>query len=416
MMPSDPAIDPILVLGTGALAKLFAYRLAVAAAERTAGAKVGIVRVAGGSGGSERVAIERVAVARPPVTLAGDWPAALSAMAAGGIQLEEADDSLGRAAVAVLSRAELARRLAAAGATASAAGGVTGLDLPAGGAIRADADLHFALVLVLVKSRQTASVAPLAAAALAPGGRILSLQNGLGNRELLCAAAPDPERVLAGVTALGATGLGPGRVRAVGRGETLLGPSSGPGLDAETIAAAFRAAGLPCRVAPDLEALLWRKLAVSAAINPLTALSGRPNGAILEDPGLRALALAAAREVALTAAAEGLDLGGDPGDWVLAVAERTAANRSSMLQDLDRGAPTEIDAICGQLVARARRHGLDLPLCRWLLEAVQALEAGGRREDLVWPRLAAGTNGTVAMEASLGPETWVAPIAPEGGR
>lgn len=385
MMPSDPAIGPILVLGTGALAKLFAYRLAVAAAERTAGAREGSARVAGESAGPERVAIERGATDRPPVTLAGDWPAALSAIATGGIQLEEADGRLGRAAVGVLSRAELARRLAEAEATALYAGEATGLDGDDRGAIGADADPRFALVLVLVKSRQTASVAPLAAAALAPGGRILSLQNGLGNRELLCASAPEPGRVLAGVTALGATGLGPDRVRAAGRGETLLGPSQGPGLSAEVIAQVFRAAGMACRVAPDLEVLLWRKLAVSAAINPLTALSGRPNGAILEDPRLRALALEAAREVALAAAAEGLDLGGDPGDWVLAVAERTAANRSSMLQDLDRGAPTEIDAICGQLVARAGRHGLELPLCRWLLAAVRRLEAGGRREDLVWP-------------------------------
>ncbi len=354
--PELAAIAPVLVLGTGALAKLVAFRLAAAA---------------GGAGPD----------GRPPVTLAGSWEEALAAIEARGITVEEADGREDRVRVATLRRAELAASLGDGAAPPP----------------------RFRLVLVLVKSRQTAAVAPLAAAALAPGGRILSLQNGLGHRELLAAAAADGTRVLAGVTALGATGLGPDRVRAVGRGETLLGPSRGPGLDAEAIAAAFRAAGLPCRVAPDLEALLWRKLAVSAAINPLTALGGRPNGAILTDPLLRALALEAAHEAAAVAAAEGVDLGAeDPADWVLAVAERTAANRSSMLQDLDRGAPTEIEAICGALLERGARHGLDLPLCRWLLAAVRGLEAGGRREDLVWPRPAATPEDRPALVLEAG--------------
>lgn len=325
----------VLILGTGSMAKLFGYRLATSRA-----------------GDQPRAA----------VTLCGDWAAAVAAIAAGGILLEEADGRVGRATVNAVTRDDLAAALA-----------------------RGDGRLAaFDLVLVLVKSRQTAAVAPLAAAALSGRGRILSLQNGLGNRELLQAAVGDPERVLAGVTAAGATGMGPDRVRAGGGGATLLGSSQGPGIGAAAIARLFAMAGLPCTVSPDVEALIWRKLAVNCAINPLSALAGLPNGALLADARLRALAVAAARETADVAAALGIDLGADGAELVAEVARRTAANRSSMLQDLDRGAPTEIDAICGAVADRAAALGLSAPVNAWLLAAVRGLEAGGERGAVDW--------------------------------
>jgi 2-dehydropantoate 2-reductase len=325
----------VLILGTGALAKLIGYRLAVARA------------------GDAPLAA---------VTLAGDWAAAVAAMAAGGIVLEEADGRVGRATVSAVMRDELAADLA----RRKGRGG------------------GFDLVLVLVKSRQTAVVAPLAAAAVSVSGRILSLQNGLGNRERLQAAAGDPHRVMIGVTAAGATGLGPDRVRAGGGGDTQLGPAQGPGLSASAIARLFVDAGLPCTLSRDVEALLWRKLAVNCAINPLSALAGRPNGALLEEPRLGRLAAAAAREVHAVAAAMGIDLGADAAELVIEVARRTAANRSSMLQDLDRGAATEIDAICGAVADRAAALGLSAPVNAWLLAAVRRLEAGGGRAEVDW--------------------------------
>lgn len=325
----------VLILGTGALAKLFGYRLAAARA------------------GDAPLAA---------VTLGGDWAEAVTAIAAGGIVLEEADGSVGRATVNALMRDDLEAALAR----------QDGL----GGA--------FDLVLVLVKSRQTAAVAPLAAAAVSARGRIVSLQNGLGNRERLQAAAGDPERVLAGVTAVGATGLGPDRVRVGGGGATQLGLARGPGFGAAAIARLFTRAGLPCSVSRDVEAFLWRKLAVNCAINPLSALAGLPNGALLSDARLRALAVAAAREAADVAAALDIHLGADAAELVADVARRTAANRSSMLQDLDRGVPTEIDAICGAVADRAAALGLSAPVNAWLLAAVRRLEAGGGRAEVDW--------------------------------
>ena len=361
----------VLILGTGALAKLIGFRLATA---RESDAPLAAV------------------------TLAGDWTVALEAIAAGGIVLEESDGRVGQATVDALTREALTAALGLVDHPAST--DPQGPDDPGRAGVPSDPrDLSdpdglkdaFDLVLVLVKSRQTAAVAPLAAAAAGAGGRILSLQNGLGNRELLQAAAGDPDRVLSGMTSVGATGLGPNKVRAGGLGVTRLGPSRGPGPSAEAIARLFSAAGLPCAVSPDVDALIWRKLAVSCAINPLTALTGLPNGALLADARLRSIANAAAREAVAVATALGIQLGADGADLVAEVAERTATNRSSMLQDLDRGAPTEIDAICGAVVARATALGLAAPVNAWLLRAVHRLESGGERAAVDWSEAAAAS-------------------------
>ncbi|MGW8250924.1 MAG: ketopantoate reductase family protein, partial [Anaerolineales bacterium] len=103
--------------------------------------------------------------------------------------------------------------------------------------------------------------------------------------------------------------------------------------------------------ATDPDVLLWGKLVINAAINPLTALLQVPNGELLERPTARSLMVSLAREAAAVAAAQKLRLPyDDPITAVEETATRTAANRSSMLQDVQRGMPTEIDAICGAIV------------------------------------------------------------------
>jgi 2-dehydropantoate 2-reductase len=128
--------------------------------------------------------------------------------------------------------------------------------------------------------------------------------------------------------------------------------------------------------APNVDDLLWSKLVVNAAINPLTGLLRVPNGALLELEPARALLGAVARETALVANASGRRLAyPDPVAAVEAVASRTATNTSSMLQDLLRGAPTEIDAISGAIVAVGDECGIATPLNRtlWLLIRAHAM-------------------------------------------
>jgi 2-dehydropantoate 2-reductase len=251
------------------------------------------------------------------------------------------------------------------------------------------------LVLVLVKSYQTAWAAQQAPALLktksgepraehtAPGSRFLvlgsqtlvvTLQNGLGNRELL-AAALGADRVGQGVTALGATQIGPGRVRQAGQGATVFGAA--PDRTAMTaLCGLFRACGLPAELSDDLEALVWGKLVVNAGINAMTALLRVPNGALAENPDARMLMASAVAEAAAVAKARGIRLPyEDPLDRTLAVALTTAANRSSMLQDVLRGSPTEIDAINGAVEREGRRLGIATPVNSMLAALVRALDA-----------------------------------------
>ncbi len=230
--------------------------------------------------------------------------------------------------------------------------------------------------LVLVKSWQTARAAEQLAKCLAPNGLALTLQNGLGNHEIL-AAALGPDRVASGTTTTGATLLGPGLVRPGGEGAISL--EADPRL--VTLINLLEQANFSVATVSDLETLVWGKLAINAAINPLTALLRVPNGELLSRPTARDLMGKAAREVAAVAAARGISLTyPDPAAAAEDVAARTATNRSSMLQDVRRGAPTEIDAICGAVVAAGAESGVPTPINQILWQLVKALRQPGNEQ------------------------------------
>ena len=278
--------------------------------------------------------------------LVGSWVAAREAIARRGVVV---DDAFGRwtARLEAVSPAE------------------TPTDVP--------------LALVLVKSHQTAHAAETLARALAPAGLAVTLQNGLGNREAL-ADRLGPQRVAVGVATIGARLLSPGEVRVAG-GRVLLGADDANRSRVERLAERMQAGGLDAAVAQDWAPAVWAKLASNCAINPLTALNGVTNGALLEDAVSRTTLLAAAREVAAVADAAGVRLDVDAGLFAEQVARETAENRSSMLQDLERGAATEIDALCGAIVAEGRRHRVPTPVNETLWRRVRAREGRPIAED-----------------------------------
>lgn len=222
--------------------------------------------------------------------------------------------------------------------------------------------------LVLVKAWQTKIAGDMLAECLAPEGVALTLQNGLGNIEVL-EAAIGAERAALGVTTSGATLLGPGTVRAGGAGPTYVAPH--PRL--EPVVDLLMTAGFEVHAAPDLDSLVWGKLAVNAGINALTALLEIPNGALLELPHARVLMNEAAAETTRVAEAMGIKLPyDDPSYQVEGVAARTAENESSMLQDIRRGAPTEVDAINGAVVSEGERQGVPTPVNQVLWNLVRS--------------------------------------------
>lgn len=231
------------------------------------------------------------------------------------------------------------------------------------------------LLLVMVKAYATADALRWAAGAVGPETVALTLQNGLGNAEAL-AAVLGPGRVLAGTTAQGATLLAPGEVRHGGAGATHLAPWAPGGAAAAlapVVAALLEQAGFSVSEAADPRPLLWAKLAVNCGINALTALLRVPNGELLERPGARRLMEAAAAEAGAVAAAAGVQLSEDPVERVVQVARATAANRSSMLQDVERGRRTEVDAINGAVAERGRALGVTAPVNATLADLVRSL-------------------------------------------
>ncbi len=222
--------------------------------------------------------------------------------------------------------------------------------------------------IVLVKSWQTPRAASQLAECLSSDGLALTLQNGLGNYEVL-AEALGSERVALGTTTAGATLLGPGLVKPAGNGSVSIQAHAHLG----QLPMALQSAGFRVDIVPDAQTLLWSKLVINSAINPLTALLHVPNGELLRRPTAKALMRALAEETAEVAAAEGIKLVfDDPGGAAEQVARETAGNHSSMLQDIRRGAPSEIDAICGAIVQAAKRHGMQAPLNEACLRLVAA--------------------------------------------
>ena len=201
---------------------------------------------------------------------------------------------------------------------------------------------------------------------------IASVQNGVENVANARLALPGA-RVVAGSTTQGAIRVADGWVHAINRGTTVFARSDADTPSSEDLAAAFTVAGLPAHVTDDVDALLWGKLVVNAAINPLGALSRATNGGVIDDPDLQPLARMLALEAASVASAEGANVW-SPWQAVEAAARETAVNRNSMLQDLEAGRPTEIEAICGTIVRRAHHHGFPVPVTETMLHLVRARE------------------------------------------
>jgi 2-dehydropantoate 2-reductase len=241
----------------------------------------------------------------------------------------------------------------------------------------ADAQDAIARVLVCTKAGDVQQAVGALIPRLGAGCAVVLLQNGMGFQQAVAQALPGA-RVFAAATTEGAWREAPFRVHHAGHGTTSIGRwPRGSLQEAEDIAAALRGDTLAVQAVAEIEPVLWRKLAVNCAINPLTALHGCRNGELLERPALRLAFDDLCTEIAGVLAGLGhAELAAQVGDEARRVARATAANRSSMLQDLSAGRRTEIDWITGCLCRAAHGAGLPCPLNDALLAAVRAREPG----------------------------------------
>ena len=236
----------------------------------------------------------------------------------------------------------------------------------------ADLDRDYATIFVACKSFQTERMlAELGPRRLAAGGAAISLQNGLGNREKLAAVFGDA-RSLAGRVIFGAEIVAPGHVRVTVEAEpVLIGHPGGANEHAEQWAQRLVRAGIRTTATAHILAALWGKVFYNAALNPMGALLRLRYGELAADPTRREVMNRIIAEAFAVARAEGVQMSWPDTKAYLkhfhdTLLPATAAHRSSMLQDLERGRPTEIDAICGEICRRGDAAGVDVATNRLL--------------------------------------------------
>jgi len=231
------------------------------------------------------------------------------------------------------------------------------------------------LVMVTVKSYDTAGAGATAQPLMAPDTIVLTLQNGLGNLEALQQAV-GADRVLAGVTSQAATLIAPGQVHHAGAGMTIIGETTGELSERlAAVASAFTEAGIQVELTMQLASVLWGKLAVNAGINPVATLAQVRNGGIMESASLRQALRMAVTEVEQVAKAKRIRL---PQPDMIRHAEeicqRTANNLNSMLQDYYRQRRTEVDSINGAVVREGAASGVPTPVNKTLADLIRGLE------------------------------------------
>jgi 2-dehydropantoate 2-reductase len=243
---------------------------------------------------------------------------------------------------------------------------------------------RFDAVLLPVKSYDTAAVAAAVSPRLADDGVMISLQNGLGNVERV-EEIVGARRALGARVIFGAIIVASGHVRVTVFADPTAIGALAPGLfperdrAAREWAARLDAAGVPAVYTDGLPAMLWAKVFYNAALNPLGALLDLHYGALPEHASSRSLMDTVIDEAFAVASAEGVSL---PWDSAIAYREEfygrlvpsTYDHRSSMLQDVERGRRTEIDAINGAIWTRGDSHGIGAPVNATLTRLVHAVE------------------------------------------
>jgi len=213
---------------------------------------------------------------------------------------------------------------------------------------------------------------------IGPRTVVVSLENGLGHERLLRRAF-GPERVVVGVCYVAADRTGPRAVAHNGGKDVRLGLHDGKNAAAARVAAAaLRAAGWRVTLEPSEDGMLWTKLCFNGAGNPLGAICAVPNGEIVRDPALREMMMKALGEAVAAARADGHAIDSTRmREMMLKTYPADSRQRNSMLQDLQAGRETEVDAIVGPILDAARRRGVATPLLSRLHRVVKKLEALG---------------------------------------
>ncbi|OLS13511.1 MAG: 2-dehydropantoate 2-reductase [Promethearchaeota archaeon CR_4] len=247
---------------------------------------------------------------------------------------------------------------------------------------------NFDAIIITTKTYALSAAVELLAPALEKVP-VCILQNGIGNEEIFLARCPRTQ-IIRVLTSHGVIFKEPGRVVHTGLGSTFIGVST---KNTETsvkvndrvdkivknLAEAWNAGGIPFQIVPDITKRVWEKVFVNLGINPFGAIARVINGELLTEPLIRAAMEGAVREAVAIAQRKGVDLTGiDPVGTMFDVARKTRDNRNSMLQDIEKGKPTEILFMNGKIVEWGKQLQIPTPINSTLTALVQLLERQAR--------------------------------------
>jgi 2-dehydropantoate 2-reductase len=233
------------------------------------------------------------------------------------------------------------------------------------------------LVIVLVKSYHTRQAIEAALPIIGPDTLIMSLQNGLGHEDILSEVV-GRDRLLAGKTYVGGVFVSPGHVIAGVDGKlTVIGELDGRDSErAHRIADEFGHAGLLTQVSTNIMGTIWDKLLINVATGAISGITRLVYGELYRISAIEATALAAVDEAIAVAKALGITLSiPDARDaWLKASAGLPFEFKTSILQSLEKGLPTEIDFINGAVVRQGKKCGIATPVNETLVACIEGIE------------------------------------------
>ncbi len=229
--------------------------------------------------------------------------------------------------------------------------------------------------LGILATKGTATEAAIAATArIFESGAVCSVQNGIGNEEVIAGHVP---RVMRGVTLPAGHLAAPGVIHMDAPGPTWIGPfEPQPALtdEIDRLADHLNRSGMEAHALLDARGAQWTKLLFNASTNPLCALSGLTHGQLCEYQPTRRLVAQLIAEGRAVAGALGITLDGDPDKLVDEAARVNFDHRPSMLQDVIARRATEIATLNGGIVRAAQPAGVPTPLHAAIVGLISGLE------------------------------------------
>jgi len=238
---------------------------------------------------------------------------------------------------------------------------------------------RFDAVIFLIKSKATAGALAELTPVLAGNPMLVTLQNGMGNAEVLL-SVPNAT-VVRGVTMNAGRYIGSGAIENLIEGTTWLGPVRGDVESVRPLAALLTAAGYPTEILADPMGAVWSKFVFNCVMNPLGALMMGDNAARHESPEMRALIDDMAAECMAVVRALGGSFAFPPLEFVAKMRAGEipiSKHAGSMALDIERGVPTEIDELTGFIVREGERSGVPVPNCKAVYRLTKGLELASR--------------------------------------